>query len=103
MFVYRWTWRMKAGRLADATKLIKETIDLWWRPKKVVVRIYTTDIGPGETIAAEMEAEDEGRFAEIWKQYETVDADKPATKKFWDEFNAMVDRHVMTERWNLAK
>jgi hypothetical protein len=103
MFVYRWTWRTKSGRLAEALKLVEDAAVRFWKPKKIGYRIYTSDVGPGDTMAFEMEAETEAQYADHWKRYEADDADKPATKKFWDDFNAVVDRHIMTERWTVTR
>jgi hypothetical protein len=103
MFVYRWTIRIKSGRLGEALRLAEEAAARFWKPKKVGYRMYTSDIGPGDTFIFEMEAESEQQYADYWRRYEADDANKPATKAFWDQFNATIDRNVTTERWTLTR
>lgn len=103
MFAYRWTYRIKFGRMPEAVKLCEEAIATIWKPMNVVVRLYTTNIGPGQALAFEMEAENEEQQSGFWKRYEAEYAKLRATKTLVAKFNATVDRLVASERWTLRR
>lgn len=102
MIVYRWTWLIKHTRLEEMAAWANESCERWWKPKKVTVRIYASDVGPGSTLVAEMEARDEQHFAQIWKEYNETDANTAWAKDSWKKFNEATERLVSTERWNLV-
>jgi hypothetical protein len=103
MLVYRWTWLVKNTRFQEALGLGKEASERFWKPKNVVYRLYSANIGPGNTVMFEMEAKDEAQYAEYWKQYNEKDANTPWAKDFWQKFNDAVERFISLERWNLVK
>ncbi len=102
MTVYRWAWLIKHTRFEEATKLLKEGGESFWKAGKYVYRIYSSDVGPGDTLVFEAEAEDDAHFTEIFKRLDAW-SNAPFGKDWWNKFNDMVERSTSTERWNLVR
>ena len=102
MIVYRWEWLIKHTRFQEATKLLKEGGESFWKAGKYVYRVYSSDVGPGDTLVFEAEAEDDTHFTEIFKGLEAW-SNGPFGKDWWHKFDDMVERQTSTERWNIVR
>jgi hypothetical protein len=68
MIVHRWVSIAKKGRMAEAIACVKEAFDKFM-PPSLPRRHYTSNIGPLDTFAIEIECESLAAYKEIVDEY----------------------------------
>jgi hypothetical protein len=95
MLAYRWTFVMKHGRMEEALELNKATPFARDYAKS---RIYTPDLGPA-VFVFELVVESEEAMLKYFDEFNAT----PEAEAFWAKWNALVERQVSTERWNVTE
>ncbi|MFN2131086.1 MAG: hypothetical protein ACK2VD_11220 [Anaerolineae bacterium] len=95
MLAYRWTFVIKYGQMEEALELNKSTP---FNTDYAKCRIYTPGMSPS-LFVFELDVEDEESMSRYFDEFNAT----PEAEPFWEKWNALVERHVSTERWNLTE
>jgi hypothetical protein len=93
MFAYRWTWIIKQGHIKEFLELHKA---LSFRPGYAKVRLYTPSISP-QVCVGELNVESEEARDRFFDEFNATSE----AEAWWEKFNALVERLVSTERWEV--
>lgn len=91
MLVYRFTYRINAGRMNEAVAILKEA-----KNYEDMKRIYTSTIGQGERLCVEFEFEDLATYESYWPDI-FADPDFQPWLEKWET----VRGEYFTEMWEL--
>jgi len=95
MLAYHWTWIVKRGSMSEFLELHKA---LSFKTDYGKVRLYTPGISPYVAIS-ELVVESEEARDRWFAEFNAT----PEAEAFWEQFNAMIERRVSTERWNVTE
>jgi hypothetical protein len=99
MFAWRTVWLVKPRHMAEAVALISKLVSETKGWPGSAVRIYSSKVGPAETLVVE----------EAWPSIEEHDrwwaaySQSPEWAAFFEAWYQVVERAVSTDLWNVAE
>ena len=97
MFAYRWTWKIKLGRMEECLELNTTTPGLR-STEYAKIRYYTPNISP-ELFVVEMVVEDEEAMNKWFAEFNAT----PGAESFWEKMNTLAERWIDGERWRVTE
>ena len=96
MYAYRTTVIVKQGCMKKALEL-QEASAKQYHLKYARERVYTPSISPN-VLVHELNVESEEAHDRFFKEFNAT----PGAPAFWEQWNALIDRYVGTERWTVT-
>jgi hypothetical protein len=99
MFAWRTTWVVKPRHLAEAVALMSKSLDETKTWPGAAVRLYSSNLGPCETLV----------FEEVWPSVDAHDRwwaeieQTPEAAALFEAWYHAVERSTATELWNVAE
>ena len=97
MLAYRWTWMVKPGGMEEVLELLRAEAKEF-NPGYAKARVYTPDISP-QMLVYELTVENQEACDKFFDEFNAT----PGAAAFWEKWNELTKRLVVTERWNVME
>ena len=99
MIVGRWLETIRQGHMEEATATTNEMLEAFEGFAQRPTRVYTSSVGPGNTVATEIEFESLAEYESVLAEFFA----SPEAASFFEKWHKLAEGPSSNEIWNLQE